>query len=248
MTQNPPQLSLNASRLVRFLSDLAVSNVEISHEHFSERLGSLIDLSGSIKLSEAHSKLSRLAFELTTDSTETVKASFLRVRASIVQSIIKSFIPGGPPSRIRLPKPKVGGSTEKTVAYEPYLKFYVAHQIDIHSRVQSLQSQVREAVSGLSPELAQLSALDAAVGDALAVRSRDFFAIVPRLLEKRFKQLHDEQQQDANNPDSWLQAGGGLEQFCSEMRGLLLAELEVRLQPVLGLVEAVNEKVNVIND
>ena len=38
--------------------------------------------------------------------------------------------------------------------------------------------------------------------------------------------------------EPWLASGGWIVEFCSEMRELLLAELEVRLRPVIGLVES----------
>jgi hypothetical protein len=66
----------------------------------------------------------------------------------------------------------------------------------------------------------------------------------PVLLGKRFQQLFKEHQQkladtqQTDNPVSWMQAGGWLARFCKDMQMLLLAELELRLQPAMGLIEA----------
>jgi Protein of unknown function (DUF3348) len=38
--------------------------------------------------------------------------------------------------------------------------------------------------------------------------------------------------------EKWIKPGGWLSAFCIEMRELLLAELEVRLQPVVGMINA----------
>lgn len=46
----------------------------------------------------------------------------------------------------------------------------------------------------------------------------------------------------ANADDAWLIL------FCNDMRELLLAEFDMRLQPVLGLLEALNEHEGMIND
>ncbi len=56
MTQALPQVSLGSSRLVRFLTDLSVSDTQVSHRQFTERLGQLIDFSDSINLSAAHAR------------------------------------------------------------------------------------------------------------------------------------------------------------------------------------------------
>ena len=45
---------------------------------------------------------------------------------------------------------------------------------------------------------------------------------------------------DTTKPSDWLQAGGWLAEFYKDVQELLLAELDVRLQPVLGLLEALN--------
>ena len=42
-------------------------------------------------------------------------------------------------------------------------------------------------------------------------------------------------------PGWWLQPGAWLHTFCQDMRAVLLAELELRLQPVAGLLDALNE-------
>lgn len=248
MTRTSQQAPLNDSRLIRFLSCLDVSDVEVSHKHFTERLGELIDLSGSISLSSMLGELPKTVFEPATISEDVIKVEFLRVRKLLVETIIDSFLPGSVSSRIRLPELKVDNSGKMLVAFEPYHRFYAIHQREIGAKVQKLRLYVRGAVSGLSPKLCQLSVLDAALDDMLSIQSRKSFLVVPKLLEKRFKQLLHEHQQihtgdlDFDDPELWMQAGGWLEKYCGEMQGMLLAELDVRLQPVQGLIEAINNE------
>jgi hypothetical protein len=67
---------------------------------------------------------------------------------------------------------------------------------------------------------------------------------VPQLLGRRFEQLHQAHRSALPTPDDparWLQPGAWLHTFCQDMRVVLLAELELRLQPVAGLLEALNE-------
>ena len=264
MTQASPNVSLNGSRLIRFLSDLAVSDVEVSHKQFTEKLGQLISFSDAITLSAVHSKLSKMACEPTEATSESVRVEFLRVREVLVKSIIMSFTFSTRPSTIPLPIPKADTPRDKAVSYEPYQRFYARHQREIDFKVQSLQLYVRDGVSGLSLELAQLVALDAALGDVLAVHTRRLFAVIPKLLSKRFEYLKKEHQQAlanledndtsgsndpfVDNQAEWIKPGGWLHTFYQEMQGLLLAELDVRLQPILGLVETLNEQLETDNE
>jgi hypothetical protein len=101
---------------------------------------------------------------------------------------------------------------------------------------------VRESVSGFSPALAQLAALDTALGDPISAHTRRIFAVVPRLLQKRFEFLIEQYRQasagNQREQNLWHQTHA---QFRSDMQGLLLAEIDTRLLPVLGLIEALDE-------
>ncbi len=251
MTLATPQVSLNGSKLIRFLSDLAVSDVELSHKHFSDRLGRLLSMSDSIALADAHGMLRRVKFEPKAISIAAINESFVQARATMVQMVINSFDSNATASRLKLPPPDIDGLTEKELAYGPYLRFYAAHQREFESRVQPLQIEIRTAISGVSPTLAQLAILDKALGETLLAHSRKCFAVTPRVLEKRFSQIYQQHFQHQNQPPTlsdsdptllWTAPGGPLEIFCKEMQGILLAELEVRLLPILGLMEAANEQ------
>jgi hypothetical protein len=132
--------------------------------------------------------------------------------------------------------------TERKTVYEPYQTFYSSQQREMSARVQHLQRTVRKRAQDHSPALAQLATLDSALGDVLLARTRTFYASIPRLLSKRFTQ-HCENCQASNiEATAWQAVDGGFDQFSREMQGVLLAELEVRLQPVVGLVKAFNEQ------
>ncbi|MCG8313213.1 MAG: DUF3348 domain-containing protein [Pseudomonadales bacterium] len=244
-----PPASLNSSRLIRFLTDLAVTEVEVSHERFAERIGRLIDFSESIILSGAHGELDNLAFEKTTDSVADINELFLSSRVSMVQFIVDSCRLENSKTRIKFPALDIGGAQDPdgvfdpVVAYDAYYRFYLLQQRDMDTKIQHLRIQIRDFATGRSPRLAQLAVLDTALGDTLHVHTRRFFSIIPKLMEKRFNYLVTEQEH--NDPKSWSESNGWVAQFCHELRGLLLAELDIRLQPLLGLVEAFNEEVKV---
>jgi hypothetical protein len=48
---------------------------------------------------------------------------------------------------------------------------------------------------------------------------------------------------DLNSPQQWLRKGAWLDNFINEMQGLLLAELDLRLMPLIGLMEALDVEV-----
>lgn len=102
---------------------------------------------------------------------------------------------------------------------------HAAWQRSMEAQVAALRARVRAAASGASPELARLATLDGLMERALAVRERQLLSNVPVLLEA---------------------GGGGRGAAEDQAKGIdsrtwqstLLAELELRLQPVEGLLEA----------
>ena len=233
MTQASTHSAPGNSRLVRLLRDLQVADAEVSQQHFGARLARLIDLADSINIAEAHGPMRAVTFEPTTVSNAAVKQQFLRSRTSMMQTVIRAFDPQAGSARGKFPPPETPPpEQDKAAAVEPYLKFYAAQQGQIDANVQRLQTLARESVAGLSPELARLCALDKAMGDSLAGHSRKFFTVIPRLLEQYFEQLPQAE------PAQWSRL---YQQLSAKMQGLLLAEIEVRLEPVLGLIEASNE-------
>jgi hypothetical protein len=225
------------------LGDLAVSGAEVSHRHFAQRLGQLIDLSDSVNISRVHGQGSANLFMASTTSVEAITAEFLQVRNAIIVSIIQSFEDDTGLRRIKLPRPGPEASADAS-DYEPYGRFYAAHQREMGGKIQRLRAQVREAVRGGSAELAQLVVLDEALGDTLTLHSRKFFAAIPRLLARRYAHLLNEYTVACDNPQnnsgSWSEL---LELFCQDMQSVLLAEVEARLLPTQGLIEALHSEI-----
>ncbi len=95
-----------------------------------------------------------------------------------------------------------------------------------------LRVRVRKALAMASPALAALAELDAVMEKALGERERALLAGIPALLERRFARL-------LAAGEEVPEAAPGV--FGQELQTVLLAELEVRLLPVAGLVEAFAE-------
>lgn len=239
MTQALPHVSLGSSRLVRFLTDLSAANTRVSHHKFTERLGQLIDFSDSISLSDAHARQLDVDTTSVADFRDGITAEFLRARSGIIQQAMRAFFPSSGPSRNRWPTQEASVPPSAGTAAEPYLRFYTAQQAEVDARIRGLHLRTREAVAHLSPRLARLCALDTALNEALAMHSRRFLGAVPRLLGIRLEVLYAAFSETAADEQCWADTR---EQYRREAQGLLLAEIELRLLPALGLIEALNEE------
>lgn len=110
--------------------------------------------------------------------------------------------------------------------YAPWQQRHLELQRQMAQSVAALRDEVRRAVSAVSPRLRQLAALDTTMEQVMAAREQQLLQALPALLERRFRQRTD--------------ADGGLAPFAQDWRDALRAELELRLEPVAGLIDALN--------
>lgn len=250
MTRVLPRTNFHSSKLIRCLADLAIVDAVEPGNEFAEKLGLWIHFTDAIALSAVHndSIANPPTMPPEARSGARVAAEFDRIQAVLVNSIKKSCSPDLSRAHIQLPTPKLELPMELAAAYAPYRRFYEAHQRDMDLSVQALRINVREALAKASPRLRKLADLDAALEKILRDRESKLLSKVPVLLKKRFENLFKEHQQklvdtqQADNPAGWMQAGGWLARYCNDMQMLLLAEVELRLQPTVGLIEACNEE------
>jgi Protein of unknown function (DUF3348) len=99
--------------------------------------------------------------------------------------------------------------------------------------VDALRSHVRQTLAQSSPDHARLAALDAHMQALFGGRERRILAQLPALLKARFAALRQAAiTSDLPHDPRWLQV------FADEFEQVLLAELDLRLQPVMGLIES----------
>jgi Protein of unknown function (DUF3348) len=252
MTRMIPRTKFHSSKLIRCLADLNIVDAVDPGNAFAEKLGLWIHFADAITLSAVHndSIASRPTIQPKIQHDEQVAPraaagiEFDRIQALLMNSIMKSCSPDPGKTHISLPTPKLELPMDLAVAYALYRRFYEAHQRDMELSIQSLRINIREAVAKASPRLKKLADLDATFEKILRDRENKLLSKVPALLRKRFEELFKEHQQkladtqQADNPVEWTQAGGWLARFCNDMQMLLLAEVELRLQPTMGLIEA----------
>jgi len=248
MTRVLPRTNFHSSELIRCLSDLALVDAVDPGNAFAEKLGLWIHFTDAITLSAVHNdsiaSTPKIQPEAQVVARAVAGAEFERIRTLLVNSITKSCSPNSGKTHIKLPEPIFDLPMDIAAAFVPYRRFYEAHQRDMELSIQPLRINVREAVAKASSRLKKLADLDATLEKILRERESKLLSKVPVLLGKRFQQLFKEHQQklvdiqQTDNPACWMQAGGWLARFCKDMQMLLLAELELRLQPAMGLIEA----------
>lgn len=112
------------------------------------------------------------------------------------------------------------------------------------TRLGAVRAQMRQGLARGTPDLRQLAALDAVLEQMLAAREQKLWAQLINCLEGRWvhwravhaRQLEASGLEDA--PQRWRQPGGWLHAFEQDFRALWQAEVQVRLQPIRGLLEA----------
>ena len=254
MTRALPRAHLHSSRLVRFLSENALLEAVQPSEDVGQKLGDWLDFRQAIALhgllnpeapDQAVPAHVRRAGVMTPDA---LARHFDKVKASLEQSIAQGAPSGTGLARIDMPPATLDEPMEPKIAFEPYRRFYAAHQRQMETVVRTLRSQLRGQLAKSTPALQQLAALDASFENILSEREAMLLGKVPKLLEKRFSQAlkqHLKKQADvlaadatapALKPDAWLLP------WRQQLRMALLTELDTRLQPALGLLEAFNQE------
>jgi len=243
------EIALHGSRLLRVLSGLLREDVAYPPPNLAQQLARLVSFQETEQLASLHTKPVGLKPDSLESAVLNIKDEVLNTRLALVQAIATSFVQGSS-SRIRLPLVNANTSIDALLKFAPYHRFYAAHQRVFELKIQTLQSVLRDAIASQYPVLAELVVLDKGLRDVLRNHIGTLLAGIPKLLGRRFDSLLQQnrkydtgiQESDEALWNSWTQKGAGLEMFLQDMQGLLLAELELRLLPLLGLIEAVEEQ------
>lgn len=124
---------------------------------------------------------------------------------------------------------QVAAEVPLSEALAPFRLHQQQQQRLLAARVATLRERLRAKLAEAGPRLARLAALDAVFEQALAARERQAQAALAAQLPQRAAALHPA-------PDWPARLWQTLQQA-------LAAELEMRLQPVLGLIEALHDEI-----
>jgi len=125
----------------------------------------------------------------------------------------------------------------------------LALQQSMETRITHLRAHLRQALAAGSVDGARLAAVDAVLEHALSRKERALLASVPDILGRYFSRLHanahdgadgmpDDATPEHHNPQraprTWVDV------FRDTMRGVMLAELALRFEPIDGLTAALH--------
>lgn len=244
MTQTLQRATFNRSGLVRILSE-SLPDTGSPHYDFGEKLGQWLDFSDALNLSAALGSPEKPALAPLSAAINTLPQQLERVRRNLGDAIRNDGVftdDAGEPPRQRFPTPLPQATADGASDFTPYHRYYLAHQRDMSSAIGALRGNVRKALAQAAPAGRRLADLDATFDTILNTRERNLLATIPMQLARRFAELYREHQATlagaADDPANWTTPGSWLETFCRDAQAVLLAELELRLKPVAGLIAA----------
>ena len=215
--------NFNRSALVRQLAGWQAAPADVPRQDLAERLGQWFSVADAIALSSLHQAMpavARARRPAVPAGARAVQAELQRVRATLSQAITS------PPR-----EPGDEGTDDTDAGFAPHHQRCLEQQRRMDMSIEALRAHVRKILSMTSARLAQLAALDAVLEPMLGGREQRLLATVPSFLKARLAELRQ------SHPGGWQPL------FEHELQQTLLAELDLRLQPVVGMVEALSQEV-----
>ncbi|MCD9031222.1 DUF3348 domain-containing protein [Luteimonas sp. Y-2-2-4F] len=236
MAQTPRRTTLRGPTFVHQLARLTGAEPAPPRQAPTERLGQWLDWTHAIALSAALDAPPAGASAAAEPVDGDADDDCARVRAALEAAI------AGDPA---FSSTEAGADAALDSAF--FRQRYVALQRTMEAHIGRLRGRLRDRLAA-TDGLARLAAVDAAMERALARREQALLSAVPALLDARFARAHRSADGDAAEsmptpaPARAATPAAQLEAFRRDMRGLLLAELDTRLQPVEGLLAALRPR------
>lgn len=236
----------SSSRLVRLVGGWAPPPPP-SGMDFAERLGLWLSAFDAIKLQSAQqtrrSPTGR-AQPAPRQALRELEQQMQRVRAALAHAIAQDPVAWA-------------GADATQPGLAPFTRRHAELQRHMEQMIGPLREQARLSLASACPRLQPLAALDEVMQQVLAAREQLLLAGLQGLLAQRLAQLQaaaaqalpQETEQleptDSPAPDPAAHtAADALQAFRQDWRQALLAELDLRLEPVAGLLAAMNNEVN----
>jgi hypothetical protein len=129
-------------------------------------------------------------------------------------------------------------SRDNTTDFAAYRRRYHARQQAMETSIGPLRGRLRSTLATRSPDMARLAAVDVVMEQVLSAQEHRLLASIPATLEKHFKRLGRADANASADTEAETEPGAWLPMFRKDMHDVLLAEMDVRFQPVEGLLEA----------
>lgn len=232
MAHAQQRTALSGPALIRLLARLTDVDVRESAQPLSDRLSHWLSWTDAITLSTALSAspptVASNGYRVGPPDAELMCT---RLRTALTKAIASAC---APEPRAGVGRQPMQGTTVVAPDYADFRQRYVLMQDRMELEISGLRGRLRRLLAAQTPDLARLAVLDASMEQALRARERSLLGAVPGLLGPHFERLRTAAQASEAAPSSraWLDA------FRKDMQSVLLAELDVRFQPVDGLLAA----------
>jgi hypothetical protein len=243
MLQVPRRTAFSGPALIRLLARLTDVDVPESRQSLSDRLSQWLEWTDAIALSTALSGNPPSAASRARAFGSAEENECARVRTSLANAIVgdSAFAAARRHGPAQAPSREV--PTDAPVDYPVFRQRYLAMQQAMETGIGNLRGRLRGMLAARTPDMTRLAVVDAVMERALGSRERTLLATVPELLGGHFERLRHAGQEtltgaQASGDAPAVTSGAWLDVFRKDMQSVLLAELDVRLQPVEGLLAA----------
>ncbi|MFM7025376.1 MAG: DUF3348 family protein [Limnohabitans sp.] len=249
MTRVQPRTRLHSSPLLHFLCEKGLIDAAPGTGDVGQRLGDWLDFRQAIAL---QGFIGAVDDPRTPPARATARVDvavlhqrFAQVRTALEQSIVQGSVPAPGLPRIDMPPTELAHPIDPKTAFDPWRRYGLGHQRQMDNIIRSLRMQLRNMLDKGATPHRQLATLDAIFENALQERASRLLGQIHTRFEKRFAQAllqHIKQLTAAAEADEMApRTTPWLGPLSEDMRQALLNELDLRLQPVLGLIEALTQ-------
>ncbi|MFM0591416.1 DUF3348 domain-containing protein [Paraburkholderia dilworthii] len=255
MLQAPQRTALSGPALIRLLARLADVDVPESRQSLSDRLSQWLGWTDAIALSSALNGAPPAVPAGARAFGRAEEDECARVRVSLTKSVAGDSVlvaskrrgfahpQAHPYGNQHAHMPSQPAPADAAPDYAVFRQRYQALQQSMETAVGTLRVRLRSLLAAKTPALARLAVLDAVMERALGERERNLLGSVPGLLAGHFERLRAAEQAAlaaavASDDVAAVTPGAWLDVFRKDMQSVLLAELDVRFQPVEGLLAA----------
>ncbi len=242
MLQAPRRAGFSGPTLIRLLVRLTGNDAPESGQSLSAQLSQWLGWTDAIALSAALN--GNPPASAGTAAAGNDEAECARVRAVLATAIADDKAAG---SRQRgRPRPSVPDPVDAVVDYAAFRQRYVTLQQTMEAGIASLRGRLRTALAARAPGMARLAMVDAVMERVLVAREQALLATIPGMLEAHFTRLRQTEEaalasaQAAGAPAP-VTPGAWITVFQNDMQSVLRAELDIRFQPVEGLLAALRD-------
>lgn len=235
MRISPDKTSEPDRQLLAMLAALGVPERARAPTDIAARLARLLSISDAAALDAASRRTLNGPFDPDPELPQRLRDDLMQTREGVLAPLARSLAGDAEGSPIIAPRPAEDLAADQRPPFRPWEAFYLAWQRRVAAATSNLRRRVRQAVAGQSAALARMAYLDAALEQSLIGYSQRGFSALPGLLEKTYLE-HWKARDPEDAIGTWLSA------FRHTLQTCLLAEMDARLAPVLGMLDALDSK------